>query len=136
MCIPSGKPDAAFVFPRTLCYTYESCYSFRDQETLLLRPFYTNARNHVVQPARVQYLRTLPLHDVRPFDSERHLKYSEMISSFFSVTIICYYSRGTFFFAALGLSFIPRKRNEIIKEEIITNDLGNVSLFLCILYFL
>ena len=49
--IPSGKPDAAFVFPRTPCYTYESCYSFRDQETLLLRPFYTNARNHVVQLA-------------------------------------------------------------------------------------
>lgn len=47
-CIPSGKPDTAFVFPRTLRYSYESRYSFRDQETLLLRPFYTVARNRAL----------------------------------------------------------------------------------------
>lgn len=47
-CIPSGKPDAAFVFPRTLRYSYESRYSFRDQETLLLRPFYTVAGNRAL----------------------------------------------------------------------------------------
>lgn len=43
--VPSSEAQPRrSVFPRTLYCTYESRYSFRDQETLPLRPFYTVTR--------------------------------------------------------------------------------------------
>ena len=61
--------------------------------------------------------------------TRRHLKYLGMIFFFyffffFAVATILF-AWNFFLFAALGLFLIPRKRNEIIDEEVTTNDLEN-----------